>query len=75
LWQVILQEQHLDSLARKRNDSEPFGIVPAISVALLVTFLALRLARHPSTVDDGRFAFHFRANALFAGVALGYLPL
>ena len=61
------------SIARKRNEGEPFGIVPAISVALLVTFLALRVARHPSTVDDVRFALHFRADALFAGAALGYL--
>src|SRR5215469_9626910 len=43
------------------------------AVGLVALCLALRVARHPSESEQVQYAFHLRADTLFAGVALGYL--
>jgi peptidoglycan/LPS O-acetylase OafA/YrhL len=79
-WSLAVEEQFyillpllLVLIARFHNPERPFAAIPFISLSLLVICLALRVVRHPVLIDDARYAFHFRADSLFAGVALGYL--
>jgi len=81
-WSLAVEEQfyilfplllYLLSKLPLEVTERPFAAVPAISLLLLVVCLALRVARHPTSPDEVRLALHFRADALFAGVALGYL--
>ena len=78
-WSLAVEEQFylllplLLVLMTKLNPRRPFAVIPFISVLLVIGCLALRIARHPAGALDVRFAFHYRADALFAGVALGYL--
>jgi peptidoglycan/LPS O-acetylase OafA/YrhL len=81
-WSLAVEEQFyillailLFALSRLRA----FAIIPAISLLLMVACLALRLVAGPTHAnsiagDQVPFiALHLRADALFAGVALGYL--
>jgi peptidoglycan/LPS O-acetylase OafA/YrhL len=79
-WSLGVEEQFylllplLFVLMMKLHDPErPFSSIPFLAVLMAIGCLALRVARHPTNALDVRFAFHFRADALFAGVALGYL--
>jgi|SRR5271166_6427813 len=79
-WSLAVEEQFyillpllLVLIAKCHSADRPFAVIPAISLTLFVACLALRVSSHPAEVDDLHFAFHFRADSLFAGVALGYL--
>jgi peptidoglycan/LPS O-acetylase OafA/YrhL len=84
-WSLAVEEQFyillpmvLVFIARLRKS---FAIVPTLSILLLVACFALRERaiythlHYGAFFDSGApfYALHFRADALFAGVALGYL--
>lgn len=79
-WSLAIEEQFylllpalLILMAKLHNPERPFASIPMLSVLVGIGCLAFRAARHPINPLDVRFAFHFRADALFAGVALAYL--
>jgi peptidoglycan/LPS O-acetylase OafA/YrhL len=80
-WSLAVEEQFYAVLpllllllvVKTHSSKRPFAIVPPLALVLAVGCLALRIARHPTSIDDIRYAFHFRVDALFAGVALGYV--
>lgn len=79
-WSLAVEEQFylllpllLILMTKLHSSVRPFASIPLLSVLVVIGCFALRVARHPVNALDVRFAFHFRADALFAGVALGYL--
>jgi peptidoglycan/LPS O-acetylase OafA/YrhL len=79
-WSLGVEEQfylllplRLILMTKLHNPARPFSSIPLLSGLVGIGCLAFRVARHPINPLDVRFAFHFRADALFAGVALGYL--
>jgi len=78
-WSLAVEEQFylllpllllILGMTRKRD---PFRSIPYLAIGLIALCLALRVARHPSESEQVQYAFHLRADTLFAGVALGYL--
>jgi peptidoglycan/LPS O-acetylase OafA/YrhL len=79
-WSLAVEEQFylllpllLTLMTKLHNPARPFSSIPLLSGLACIGCLAFRVAQNPISALDVRFAFHFRADALFAGVALGYL--
>ena len=76
-WSLAVEEQFYLLLPlllialTKLRPVRPFAAIPAIAIGLFV--LCAWFRQHPTHGIDPRFAFHCRADGLFAGVALGYL--
>lgn len=81
-WSLAVEEHFyfllplllLAMLRARKSQSNPFRLIPAISVAISVLCLYLRIVAFHRGADWTQIAFptHLRIDALFAGVTLGY---
>lgn len=84
-WSLAVEEQFyillpilllVLSRIRRSSPQRGFALIPVISISLLIACLALRLrAQMQDPLQDPMeliAPFHFRADSLFLGVALGY---
>lgn len=80
-WSLAVEEHFyfllpllLAFLLRRRGDAtEAFRILPALTIAVAVVCLGLRILAVPSSASAGLFETHLRLDSLFFGVGLGYL--